>query len=270
MVSRYCLILGVGQLLFVALVLQVTAARGTYIAAGGNADRIAVAIDSRLTEDNKIGQTILDDHDCKILPLNDRTIFFSTGVYGLKDIYGHTIFDAGEIAQQVYDNEPTGSFDGWASHWASIMMENYKSHSSLFMYPSNPLIVGYFAGSNSNGTLGIYGQSIIGTPTDPSAHPLNYDMNTDKLFDMASSPDILREFATGGTTDGAREVLQLLGLEARGKGPTASLALRYETMVMLAGQSGNPHIGGETAVMTMERRDPIWRWFHRPDYCPRK
>ncbi len=87
---------------------------------------------------------------------------------------------------------------------------------------------------------------------------------------MASSPDILWQFEVGGTTDWAKNALQLLGLETRGKGPTAALALRYETMVALAGQSGNPHIGGETAVMTMDRTHPIWRWFHRPDYCPQR
>jgi hypothetical protein len=110
---------------------------------------------------------------------------------------------------------------------------------------------------------------LIGPLTEPVADPLDYNIDSDKLFEMASSPDILREFANGGTTDRAKEALQIFGLEARGKDPATSAALLFETMVMVAGQSGNPHIGGQTAVMTMTRADHIWRWVHRPPYCPK-
>jgi hypothetical protein len=268
MVRRFWRVFGGGQILLATLISEVTAVHGTYIAAGGNADHIAVAIDSRITGDNKAGQTIFDDHYCKILPLSDSTIFFSTGVNGLRDIYGHTIFDAEETAQKVYNDEPRGRFQELSSLWASLMMENYKVYSTQLVILSNPLIEGCFAGANTDGAFGIYGQRIFGTPAEPSAEPLNYDINSDKFFEMASSPDILREFANGGTTDRARVALQLLGLEARGKSPTVSTALLFEIMVTVARQSGNPHIGGETAVMMMERSAPIWRWFHRPPYCP--
>jgi hypothetical protein len=264
----WCLFAG-SQIFFGILISQLMVAHATYYAAGGDANRIAVAIDGRITEDAKTGQTAFDDHHCKILPLSDKTIFFSRGTNGLI-INGHTIFDADEIAQRVYKDNPTASFDEWSSQWASIMMENYRSHSSQLVIRSNPLIEGYFAGSNTNGAFGIYGQLIIGTPDEPSAEPFDHPMTGDTRFGMASSADILREFGAGGAvTDWAKTARQLLDLETRGKSPTVSLALRYETMVMVAGQSGNSYIGGETAVMMMERSDPIWRWFHRPPYCPR-
>ncbi len=76
------------------------------------------------------------------------------------------MFDAGEIAEQVYKDDPAGSFDEWSSRWASIMIDDYKTYSAQLVIRSNPLIVGYFAGSNTNGTLSIYGQRIIGTPAN--------------------------------------------------------------------------------------------------------
>lgn len=145
MLSRVCRLFGSGQLLLATLIFQVTAAHGTYIAAGGNVDHIAVAIDSRITEDNKIGQTAFDDHYCKILPLSDSAIFFSTGVTALKDINGHTIFDAEETAQRVYKEEPTGSLQDMASQWASIMMDDYKTNSAQLVVQGDSLIEGYFA-----------------------------------------------------------------------------------------------------------------------------
>jgi hypothetical protein len=150
------------------------------------------------------------------------------------------------------------------------MIEDYKTYSDKLIIPSNTIIEGFFAGSNPNGIFGIYGESISGKPVDASAQPLNYEITSHNRFDMASSPDILREFETGGTTDWAKNALLLLDLETRGKGAADSLALRYETMVTLASQSGDPRIGGQPAVMTMDRSDPVWRWFHRPDYCPQK
>lgn len=150
------------------------------------------------------------------------------------------------------------------------MIEDYKTYGTILPTPKNPIIEGFFAGSNPNGIFGIYGESISGKLVDPSTQPLDYEITGHNRLDMASSPDILREFATGGATDWAKNALRLLDLETRDKGPTASLALRYETMVTVAGQSGDPHIGGETAVMTMDRNDPVWRWFHRPDSCPQK
>ncbi len=270
MFSRFWCVLGVGQILFAALVLQVTAAHGTYFTAGGDADHIAVAIDSRITEQSKNGLKAFDDRHCKIFPLSDRVIFFFHGVNSLTATDGHTIFDAGQIAQQVYNGSPEESLRDLASQWSSMMIDDYKANSARLVIDNKLIIEGFFAGSDPNGTFGIYGESISGTPVDPSARPLNYEITGHNRLDMASSPDILQEFATGGTTDWAKSALLLLDLETRGKGPTASLALRYETMVTIAGQSGNPHIGGETAVMTMDRTNPIWRWFHRPAYCPQR
>lgn len=269
MLSRVYRLLGGGQLLLTALLSQVTAANGTYFAAGGNNDHIAVAIDSRLTADIQGGKTIFNDHYCKILPLSESEIFFFSGVNGQIDTQGHTLFDAEEIAQRVYKEDQTKLMQDQVSQWASIMMDDYKTYSSLLVNPSDPLIEGYFVGYNTNEIFGIYGERISGPPTQPSADPLYYDINSNKFFEMSSSADILREFANGGTTEGAKEALQLLGLEARGKSPTASTALLFETMVTVAGQSGNAHIGGETAAMTMERGDHIWHWVHRPNFCPK-
>jgi hypothetical protein len=179
------------------------------------------------------------------------------------------VLNAQATAQQVYKEDPTASLQQLAAQWALIMIGDYKTNSEKILIRSSPLIEGFFAGSNTNGMLGIYGERIIGPLTEPVADPLDYNIDNNNLFEMASSPDLLLEFANGGTTDRARQALQILGLESRGKSPTVSTALLFETIVYVAGQSGNPHIGGETAVMTMERSDPIWRWFHRPPYCPR-
>jgi hypothetical protein len=268
MLIRVWRLFSAAQVLLATLISQVTAAHGTYLAAGGTADHIAVAIDNRITGDTKEGQTGFNDHYCKILPLSDSAIFFFTGIGSLID-HGVPVFDAQTTAQQVYQEDPLASFEDLAGRWALIMIGNYKTNNEKIFIRSSPLIEGFFAGSNTNGMLGIYGERILGPLTQPVAEPLNYDINNDNLFEMASSIDLLREFANGGTTDRAREALQILGLEARGKSQTISTALRFETMVDVAGQSGNPRIGGETAVMTMERGDHTWRWFHRPDYCPR-
>jgi hypothetical protein len=246
----------------------VTAAHATYIAAGGTADHIAVAIDSRITGDSKEGQTTYFDHNCKILPLSNAAIFFFTGAGSLID-HGVLVFDAQATAQKVYQEDPTASLRQLASQWALIMIGDYKTNSDKLVIRSSPLIVGFFAGSNTNGMLGIYGERIIGPLTEPVADPLDYNIDNNNLFAWASSADLLSEFANGGTTDRARQALQILGLESRGKSPTASTALLFETIVGVAGQSGNLGIGGETAVMTMERSDPVWRWFHRPPYCPK-
>jgi hypothetical protein len=191
MMSRLSPLLGVGHILFAALLLQVTAAHGTYFAAGGDADHIAVAIDSRITEELQGGLTAFDDHHCKIFPLSDKAIFFFHGVNSLT-IDGHTIFDAGHIAQQVYNESPAASLREWASLWSSIMIEDYKTYSDKLIIPSNTIIEGFFAGSNPNGIFGIYGESISGKPVDASAQPLNYEITSHNRFDMASSPDILR------------------------------------------------------------------------------
>lgn len=83
--------------------------------AGGDADHIAVAIDSRITEQSKDGLTAFNDHHCKIIPLGDKAVFFFHGVNGLITADGHTIFDAGQIAQRVYNENPTRSFHELAS-----------------------------------------------------------------------------------------------------------------------------------------------------------
>src|SRR5689334_12521857 len=83
--SSFWRLFGAAQLLLATLISQVTAAHGTYLAAGGTADHIAVAIDSRISGDNKEGQTTFFDHYCKILPLSDSAIFFFTGVGSLID-----------------------------------------------------------------------------------------------------------------------------------------------------------------------------------------
>jgi len=129
---------------------------------------------------------------------------------------------------------------------------------------------GYFVGLYSSGDIAIAGRQINyegGNSPGFRSVPKSIvpDLRRDSTWAQGYF-DILNEFADGGRTDRAKQVLKVLpAAEAGSLDSEAALVTAFVTAVR--DWSGDKGIGGDIATIVLERGKG-WRWFRRPDFCP--
>ena len=92
---------------------------GTFFAMYFADDYLAVAIDSRRTEDRPSGERVHFDDQCKIVPLGNGAVFIAEGIISNDDARAPR-FDGFQSALTAYANaEPKGSISNAATRWVS-------------------------------------------------------------------------------------------------------------------------------------------------------
>jgi hypothetical protein len=247
------------------------AQHGTYFVAGFSPDYAVVAIDSR-----EMSGGVVNDQYCKIQPLSRNAFFFARGVTSAVDNNTHSkIFDARDLAHSIYVQFGVGTvkFAQLAESWAILMKQIYETKPAEYARSAvhNIMSDGFFVGLDESGAIAFDGQKIIyqlaypqfvntpeprpAAPTDPAVAPTY----------AAGFFEIIGEFANGGETDRAKEVIAKLGVLP--PGPDA-VAARYSAYVgAVRDWTKELGVGGEIAAIILERGQN-WRWFHRPDFCP--
>jgi hypothetical protein len=246
--------------------------QGTYFIAGFSRDYAVIAIDSRELE-----ASVINDKDCKIEPLSPNAFFFMRGVTAAIDITTLTrVFDARRIAHSAYnDTGDKRDFSSMAEKWANSAINIYSNKPAEFGRSAVDGIMNdiFFVGTGGDGTIQFAAQTILYRPNEL---PLYRHFSQAIVFDddLADVPatyaagylDLIREFSDGGKTERAKKFVARLG--ALAPGPN-SVAARYTAYIEAIEEwSGDKAIGGETSVVILERGKK-WRWYHRPDFCPK-
>jgi hypothetical protein len=256
---------------------------GTFYLFGISSDFAVVAIDSR----DMLKTTATDrfnDRTCKIRPLPPTAFFFSVGIEtAIQQATGKTIFEARDMAKDVYASAGSSrDFTNLAETWASRM------EATLRQLPLSPSIMkglaakgyfagarGFFVGTNADGDIAV-GTGAITYRAEGKVHFTHAaeaiaPTATLRIAQSANQPalDVEKEFVNGGQTDRAKKIIQDNAWAKIGDGADGQ-AQRFENIVAAVRDwSGNPAIGGDIAVIILERGKTV-RWFHRPDYCPEK
>jgi hypothetical protein len=244
---------------------------GTYFLALVTPAYIIVAIDSRETQGN-----VRNDRYCKIRPLSPNAFFFGTGATSAIDNSTNTsVFDARDIAQSVYAQFGTGvtNFADMARTWATQMESIYNEFPAEFAANAvdGTMAKGFFVGEDKSGAIRIAGQVISYQQTGLDSflnEPVTIGPGPEGLVPLLSNGhlDLVREFLNGGQTQRAKKIIAELG--PRAFGPDADAARYMAYVAAVRDWSGDSAIGGEIATIILER-GKNWRWFHRPDFCPK-
>jgi hypothetical protein len=244
---------------------------GTYFAFIQLHDYSAVAIDSRVTT----GNSSRDDM-CKLFPLSEHAIFFSAGVYEGADSEGTIIFSPHATAEQVFGGSNGRSMSEIAAHWARIIVEQIKG-----FYPSNHQIIehnedgfitrGVFAGESTNEGIVAYQSTIV---RSDSSEKLDLGVSTEKIpnsfFLGLGHPEVVEPILHNGPDEWARHIHDQILAETAGKTGHPEEAAAWVSAIAQAviDRAGNRNIGGQVASIILERGHN-WRWFRRPDFCPK-
>lgn len=218
---------------------------GTFFIASIHADRIIVAIDSRSS-----GEKTNDRH-CKIKPLSETALFFSTNFSYATDKNSNVVIDTRATAKDAFDQSPSKTtFDLISSDWANRMkteLDRLKMNAPLIK--SN----GFFAGKDATEKL-IFLQKTLEYRSSS-----NVSIASDEVI-----PGVSTQLVWSGHDNIVQEFLpdkeELPELLANRLGACAA-AVRD--------RSGDPSVGGEIAVATIELANG-WRWLQRPEFCPTK
>jgi hypothetical protein len=254
-------------------ILGVTLAYGTYFAAIIANDYFIIAIDSRAINLTDPSQPP-NDRYCKIWPLADDLVFFTTGAVSAINNTGEFFFDAVDVARRVYTSASGRPRLRLSEEWAVRMETAYTEYyfgkkMPRFWINPNDIITGYFAGLDENDVVAA-SSATVSRSGSSFAHTNEYILPIDnpRFIHHNGHVNIIYEFINDGTTDRARQRLSEIKAETVGRSPVDSMALRAEAFVKAVMEwSADPYIGGEIATLIVERGKK-WRWFSRPDFCP--
>jgi hypothetical protein len=238
---------------------------GTFIALSSTDSYFIVAADTRIHAGDR---TI--DRACKTIPLSDGLLFFAAGLYGSGNEHWAAPFD---IAREAYRAEPKPSIYDIVSKWAEITMASFRdlsvSNPQEFIprSPGNEISSGGFAGLSLTGEIEAYIAHIYVRPiTDQLSFvaniesiPLDAHLKTTAGFE-----ELVAEFQANRTPRAKKARNDEIGLTGIAQ---AAQCLR-ELVNFVIQWGGDPAIGGEVSVLSLERNIGI-RWFRpRPDFCP--
>jgi hypothetical protein len=135
----------------------------------------------------------------------------------------------------------------------------------------NPMITGYFASTDANGNIKFSGASIAERPTAvPRFEQTNQTIRPGPPDDMTivtqGYEDIIREF---GAEQSHRTRQALAGIDQFQSPLQRTAFLLGAIAAGVRDWSGNAEVGGEIAVIILER-EKGWRWFSRPSFCPER
>ena len=154
-------------------------------------------------------------------------------------------------------------------------MENFYNANPAFFGASafeGTMAKGYFVGENDKGEVEIAGQTISYQPFGISHfanEPIEIARGTPAGGTLINGghAEILQEFYGSGSTERAKKIIAQLS--ATRTSLANAWARRTSAYVAAVRDwSGDSGIGGEIAVVVLEQ-GKRWRWFHRPDFCPK-
>lgn len=247
--------------------------RGTYYAVAISKDLAVIAIDSRSTNLQN-PSAAPDDRYCKIHPLADDLIFFSTGMVKATDAGGHIIFDAADWASLAYNKTPDRkNLQEMASLWDDYMRISYRYifalHPNLWSeFNGKTVIKGFFVGFDRRDEMVISNAAMeaSGNRMDTKLET-NKQLGNDVPFVHGGHAEIINEYIDEKTSR-AKQIRAEVKERGGGKPMIEALAITAESFVRAVRDwSGDPAIGGDISVIMLERGRK-WRWFHRPDFCP--
>ncbi len=246
-------------------------ARATYYAVAFSKDFLVVAIDSR-TVDLLDPSQPPNDRYCKIHPLSDQTVFFSTGIVAMKDRLAS--FDANALAEKVYaDVVHAPDFAALAENWSALMEAAYgkflAAHPALAQSLDDKVMIkGYFAGIDDYAKVVLESAEISRRSGEFSTSFSHRQQSGDAIpIVHGGHSEIIDEFADGGTTARAKKVLAQIDAEGARESSADKMALLVEAFVRAVRDwSGDDTVGGDVAVLILER-GKYPRWFRRPSFC---
>jgi hypothetical protein len=269
----------IGRIIFTYIIVQFMnsavaspgVSHGTYFATYFANDYIAVAIDSRRTEDRQSGEHLHFDDQCKIVLLSDRAVFIAEGIISNTDARAPR-FDGFQSALNSYAKaEPRGSLSNAAARWADELKtpleQLYPFYRQLFdRRHDGEIVVGYFFGIDHRENLSALAVKIIHRAGDPAFNteilPLQEGAYT------LGGPGPLAQELLLGNTERARKVQVQIIQEATGKTPPEAMSTTLKYLVAnIPRWANDPDSGGEVAQLIVDGATKQWRWINRPSFC---
>jgi len=243
---------------------------GTYFAFIYLPDYAAVAIDSRVIS----GGNVSDDM-CKLFPLSERVIFFSSGVYAGKNSEGTVIFSPHVTAGEVFRLSSNHDMSDIVEQWAHTILEQIKgfsatNHEILEHNEDGFITRGVFAGESNKEDFVAY-QSTITRANTSGKMSLGFTKERipDRYFLGLGHPEVVEPILHNGPDEWGRKIHAQILAETAGITAQPERAATWVSAVTQAviDRAGDHNIGGKVASIILERGHN-WRWFRRPDFCP--
>jgi hypothetical protein len=245
---------------------------GTYFATYTAGDYIALAIESRRTEDAPNGRKFIFDNQCKVVPLSARAVFIADGIVSNRDPRAPR-FDAMFDAVHAYRRAtPAGSLKNAADLWAADLKQSmiglYPFYGKLIDHrPDYETVGGYFFGiDGDNKLIGFHARikHTIGTSRfDSVVMPIQNNSYT-----FLGPEDLVNEFRAGQTAR-ARAAQGQIQKETFGKSAAEARIIEMKYLVKnIPAWANDPGSGGDIAQVIIDASEKRWRWVHRRDFCP--
>jgi len=245
---------------------------GTYFAAYTSGDYIALAIESRKTEDALNGHKVIFDNQCKIFPLSARAVFIADGIISNRDPRAPR-FDASVEAVAAYRRAiPAGSLKNAADLWAADLRQSmiglYPIYRKLIDHRSAyETVGGYFFGIDGDDKLIGFQARIMHTVGTSRFDSVVMPIQNDG-YSFPGPADLVNEFRAGQSVR-ARTVQSQIQKEAFGKSASEARIIELKYLVRNVPAWANDRgSGGDIAQVIIDAGEKRWRWVHRPDFCP--
>jgi len=242
---------------------------GTYFALYLDDGYIAVAIESRRTDELVTGGKRVSDDQCKIVVLSPQAIFIATGIVSNKDPRS-TVFDGLAIARSAYQRaRPLVSLHTAANYWATemkpLLTNLYPFYKTLLASrPDTEVTVGYFLGVEADGALTGFQARIM---RDQDSF-LSSVRSVPKTYTMLGPLELVGEFLLGQSPR-AKEVQAQIEREAAGKSLVERRIVELKHLVeSVPAWAHDRGSGDDVAQIVIDAATKRWRWIYRPSFCP--
>ena len=245
---------------------------GTYYIAIFSNDFAVVSIDSRSTDPLR-PEIPPNDQYCKIVPLSDDLIFFSTGMVAAKED-NRVILDAAAAAREVYataSHPPDLGelIDRWDIHIRPSYTQMIMMHSEIAeIFSKKPIINGLFIGISRSNRMALAQAELTYTTDGQINTHLNYHEPAGNGIEIfhGGHPEIIEELDRGMTERARTKIAQMKARWASASGVDVWADRSSTAVKVVMDWSNDPTIGGDIASIIIERGKK-WRWFSRPTFC---
>ena len=245
---------------------------GTYYIAIFSDDFAIVSIDSRTTDPLR-PEVPPNDKYCKIVPLSDDLIFFSTGLVAAKED-NRVMLDAAEAAREVYAtaSHPTDLgelIDRWDIHIRPSYTKMIMMHPEIAdIFSKKPIIDGLFIGISRSNRMALAQAELTYTTDGQINTHLNYHEPAGNGIEIfhGGHPEIIEELDRGMTGRARAKIAKMKARQARASGVDVLADKSSMAVKAVMDWSNDPTIGGDIASIIIERGKK-WRWFSRPTFC---
>lgn len=233
-------------------------------------DRIILLADSRAVQLNPSGNTVADDY-CKIVALGGRFVFAETGREGYKPAgptdsvpEWHGTSEAVKAYRSVPDHDPYKVALRWAIQVTDDFQLFYLSDPlrvRRLARPGVPLLLGIFAGKDSEGVLKAYKVTIALDDSllsrERTSIPIGYAVDDIPPRDEPYSTNAVTQELLDGNTNRAKEVETLWGVRSHHI-PQAERGLRR--LEFLIEETGNydREVHGPVNAIQVTRNSLTW------------